>query len=371
MPVSCSPYPTWVEVNLSAIEENCRFMAERAGTALMVVVKANAYGHGAVKVAETVLSCGASWLAVARFTEAQALRQAGIRAPILVFGMVTPSEADAAVAEGVSGTVYNQESADLLAQRARAAGRVARVHLKIDTGLGRLGVLPDDAPALAEYIRSLDGIELEGVYSHFAMMDEGPHPMNSTQLSRFQVVLNSLSERGIHPPWVHLANSVGAMDYPETRFNLVRTGSSILGFRLLPDEPVPVELRRALVWKAQLASCKLYPKGWGVGYGLEYITPEEEWIGVLPLGYSDGFRRVPGNRVLIGGQVVPVVGRLAMDMGMVRLPHAYPQGEEVVITGVQGDAAIQLEDLADAWNTTEMDVTSQINFRVPRIYIRD
>lgn len=371
MTVSASPHPTWVEINLSAIEDNYHYMAQLTETAMMVVLKADAYGHGAVKIGQLVEQLGASWLAVARFGEALKLRQAGIRTPILVFGMVTPDEVDAAIAQDVTLVLHSQETADLYAARGRLQGKKARVHLKVDTGLGRLGILPDQAVALAVEAQSSEWIDLDGIFSHFAMIDEANHPITAMQLERFRQVVNAVGQAGIHPKWVHIANSVGAMDYPETRFNLVRVGSAILGLRPMASEPFPAELRRSLVWKTQLASCKCYPGGWGVGYGFAYVTSQREWIGTLPVGYSDGFRRVMNNEVLIGGEYIPVVGRVAMDMCMLRLPHPYPLGEEVILTGQQGGAAIQVEELAERWNTTEMDVTSQINFRVPRVYCQD
>ncbi len=361
-------FPNWVEVNLSAVERNTRTMVKRAGVALMAVIKADAYGHGAVPVARTALGAGAQSLAVARFGEARVLRQAGIAAPLLVFGLATSDEVDEALALDVTLTLHSPETARLYAARAAAAGKILRVHLKVDTGLGRMGVLPGDALALARQALDLGGMELEGLFSHFAMVDEEPHPLTGIQTERFKQVITAFEQAGIRPRWLHIANTTGVTHYPETRFNLVRVGCGLVGVKPLASEPFPAYLERTLIWKASLASCKLYPKGWGVSYGQEYITREDEWIGLLPLGYADGFQRARGNQVLIGGRRIPIIGRSCMDMSMVWLPGPLPMGTEVVIIGRQGQEEITPDELAERWDTTEVGVTSGINFRVPRVY---
>lgn len=364
-------YPNWVEVNLSAVEENTRLMARISGVTVMAVLKADAYGHGAVIIARTALAAGVKALAVARYGEARVLRSAGIDAPLLVFGMATADEVDEAAAAGVTLTVHSRESADLYEARARETGRRLQVHFKVDTGLGRMGVLPGDAPALARRLWESPHLELEGVYSHMAMVDEAPHPLTDMQIDRFGALTAELEAQGIRPRWVHLGNTTAATDYPRSRFNLVRVGCGIVGIKPMDFGPFPVYLRRSLVWKTRLAACKLYPAGWGVSYGQEYICKTDEWIGTLPLGYADGFHRGPGNQVLIDGRRVPVVGRVCMDACMVRLDRPYPMGTEVVILGEQGGQSIWPEDLCDSWNATEVGITSGIHFRVPRVYVRD
>ncbi|HWR64554.1 MAG TPA: alanine racemase, partial [Bellilinea sp.] len=317
-----SLHPTWVEIDLNAVAHNTRAVLRIAGVPLMAVVKANAYGFGALEVARTALNAGASQLAVARYGEARLLRQARISAPILVFGMVTPPELDEAIAAGVTLSLHSFDSADLFAQRARALGQTVRVHLKVDTGFGRLGVLPEEAIGLARACQERGGISVDGIYSHLAMADEAPdHPVTRQQIERFTDVLKGLQEVGQRPRWAHLGNSAAAFGLPAARFDLVRVGTALLGLKPFYFDPFPPELRRVISWKAQIASCRRLPAGWGVSYGHEYVTSGAEWIATLPVGYGDGFRRLPGNQVLIAGQRIPVVGRVCNDMCMVRLPQ--------------------------------------------------
>jgi len=366
-----SPHPTWVEIDLHAVADNTRAVLGVAGVPLMAVVKANAYGFGAVEVAQTALSAGASQLAVARFGEARVLREAGIVAPILVFGMVTPPEVDEAIAAGVTLTLHSFESAELFAQRARAVGREARVHLKVDTGFGRLGVLPEEVNNLARECNKVGGIAVDGFYSHLAMADEAPdHPVTRQQIERFSGVLDGLQAIGLRPKWAHLGNSAAAFGLPAARFDLVRVGTALLGMKPFYFQPFPDVLRRVISWKAQIASCRLLPPGWGVSYGHEYVTRGAEWIATLPVGYGDGFRRLPGNQVLVEGQRVPVVGRVCNDMCMVRLPHEVPVGSEVVLIGKQGGQEITTDELIDRWHTSQADIVSSINTRVPREYLK-
>ncbi len=364
-------HPTWLEVNLSAVERNVRYVVQTAGVPLMAVVKANAYGHGAVEVGKTALSAGAKWLGVARFGEARILRQAGIQAPILVLGMITPPEVDEAIASDVVLTLHSCEVADLFAQRARAVGKPVRAHLKVDTGMGRLGVQVHEIVSLAQHAKEHGGIQMEGLFSHFAMADTDQHPLTPKQLERFNEALKLLNEAGFHPEYVHLSNTAGTLVHPEARFTMVRAGSAIVGIWPFDELAYPDYLTPAISWKARLASCKVIPAGWAIGYGQSYNVTEDELIGVIPVGYGDGFRRLPGNEVLIGGEMVPVRGRTCMDQTMIHLPKKYPLGEEIVLLGRQGNARIRLEDLADRWKTAQVDVTTIISARVPRIYIRE
>ncbi len=363
-----SSHPTWLEIDRQAVRSNCQAILQEVKTPLMAIVKAEAYGHGAVEVARAALAGGASWLGVARYGEARALRQAGIQAPLLVLGSVTPEEVDQALASQVTLTLHSPESLALFEQRAQAAGQPLRVHLKVDSGLGRLGVFAQDALALARQTKAGGLLVLDGLYSHLAASDE-EHPANAAQFGRFQQAIAALEAAGLRPRWVHLANSGAATFLPQTRFDLVRIGNLVLGLRIRVDTELPEYYRPVLSWKARLAACRLLPAGWGVGYGQTYITPVDEWIGVVPVGYGDGLRRVPGNRVLVGGEVCPVVGRLCLDQLMVRLPRAFPPGEPVVIIGQQAGQAIRVHDLARLYQTSQVDVTSLIHSRVPRLSV--
>ncbi|MHB8855982.1 MAG: alanine racemase [Bellilinea sp.] len=366
-----SPFPTWVEIDLNAVAHNTRAVLKIAGAPLMAVVKSNAYGFGAPQIARTVLHSGAGQLAVARFGEARVLREAGITASVLVFGMVTPPEVDEAIAQEVTLTLHSFETAKLFAQRANAAGRQVRVHLKVDTGFGRLGVLPEEVIGLAQTCHVLGGITIDGIYSHLAMADEAlDHPVTRQQIERFSGVLDSLQAAGLRPRWAHLGNSAAAFGLPAASFDMVRVGTALLGMKPFYFQPFPTELQRVIRWKVQVASCRLLPAGWGISYGHEYVTVAPEWIATLPVGYGDGFRRLPGNQVLIEGQRAPVVGRVCNDMCMVRLPHAVPAGTEVVLIGRQGSEEITTDELIDRWHTSQADIVSSINLRVPRVYFK-
>lgn len=364
-----SPYPTWVEVDLSAIAHNTRLLRQTTGTAVMAVVKAEAYGHGMIAVARTALAHGATWLGVARLGEARQIRLAHIAAPTLVFGLLTPEEVDEAIANDISVTLHSFENAELLSQRAAALGRPVHAHLKVDTGMGRMGVLPEEARRLAEFACASGRILLEGLYSHLAEVDDDPHAaLTEQQMRRFVQALRSLEEAGLRPPYVHLANSAAAYALPAARFDLVRAGSAIVGLRPFYYAAFPSAMRRSLSWHAQLADCKRLPAGWNVSYGQEYQASGEEWIGVVPVGYGDGLRRQPGNQVLIEGQRVAVVGRVCIDQCMVRLPRPLPPGTRVTLIGRQGDEAIYVEELVQRWHSSEAGVTAGITGRVPRCY---
>lgn len=361
-------YPTWIEINLQAISQNCAHILRDTNTALMAIVKGDAYGHGAVEVSRAAIQGGATWLGVARYGEARILRQNRILAPILVLGMVTPDEVDEAIASDVTLTLHNQETLQLLSARARAADKTVSVHLKVDTGMGRLGVFAEDIVGFARQCEIEGGIHIDGLYSHLARAED-EDPMNDIQCERFDVAVRALEESGLRPRWVHLANSAAAFFLPRSRYDMVRVGNVVLGLRIRIDQPLANWYQPALTWKAQLASCRLLPAGWTVGYGASYRISREEWIGVIPVGYGDGLRRVPGNHVIIAGTKCPVVGKLCLDQMMVRLPRSHPMGQEVVIVGAQGDSSIWVHDLARLYHTSQVDITTLIHPRVPRIYV--
>jgi len=353
---------------VAAVAQNCRHILRDTGTPLMAIVKGDAYGHGAVAVSRAALAGGAAWLGVARFGEALALRGAGIAAPILVLGMATADEADRAMAEDISLTLHSPETLALFSARARQGRRPLKVHLKLDTGMGRLGVLPEEVLAFAVQAKRQEGLCVEGVFSHLAAAEE-EHPLNELQLRRFEGAVAALEAASLRPRWAHLANSAGAFFLPRSRFDLVRVGNVILGLRIRIDRPLPGHYRPALAWKARLASCRRLPGGWGVSYGQTYLTQGEDLIGVVPVGYGDGLRRVPGNTVLVGGHRCAVVGRLCLDQLMVRLPQPFPEGEEVVLVGRQHRETIAIHDLAALYGTTQVDVATHLHARVPRLSV--
>ncbi len=364
--------PVWVEVDLNAIRANCRAVMARVDVPIMGVVKANAYGFGALQVARVMVNEGVAWLAVARVSEALDLRKEGFHLPILVFGYAADGEVLQAADNQITLSLGSQEDLERLTGLLMQAGRRLNVHLKVDTGMGRYGVMGDELLALHQNAEKTGCIKITGVYSHLSVVDsEATSAWTDDQLDRFNQALGSLSENGIHPEFVHCSNSAAALAEPRARYSMVRVGSAFLGIRPFYYSPLPDYLQRVISWKTRLASCRRLSAGWGVGYGHAYTASGDEWIGVAPVGYADGFRRAGGNQVLIAGKRADVVGKVCADACMIRLPEKTPIGTEIVLMGRQGDDSIELEELSERWNTAQADVTCGISARVARLYLGD
>jgi len=360
----------WTEIDLAAIAANVRYFHMLSGVPILAVVKANAYGHGAARVAQAALAAGATWCGVARVDEALELRKAGIASPILVLGYTPEQQLAPAIEQNISLTVWETSQIDLAASLARRSGRRAHLQLKVDTGMGRLGARPDQVVDLATNLAQTPGVNFEGIFTHFARADERQRATSDRQEAAFRQVLAELSQRGIQPAWVHAANSAAGLTRPSAAFDLIRLGVAMYGLHPSDECPLPPEVRPALAWKSVLSMVKTLPPGSGVSYGHEYITSDHERIGTVPVGYADGFRRRPGSRLLVGGRTVAVVGRVCMDQIMVQLdsvPDA-KAGDEVVLVGAQGEAHQSVEDLAKFWGTINYDVVCGIGARVPRFY---
>jgi len=368
--------PTWVEVDLNAIANNTRRIKSMVGARVQVLIslKADAYGHGALKVARTTLRNGASMLGVATLSEATPLREGGITAPILVFGYVPLWQMREAVRQDVTVTLYTSESAQALSRAALALDKRVNVHVKVDTGMGRLGIREeqlDDIVALVREIKALPGLVLEGVYTHFAMADTDDKTYSSLQLERFKHVLRVLEEQELRPPLVHASNSAATLSLPEAHFDMVRPGIAIYGLDPSAEVRVPAGFRPALSFKTQVAQVKMVPAGECISYGCTFTTERHTQVAVLPVGYADGFRRSPNNwrSVLIHGQEAPILGRVCMDQCMVDVTDI-PQtrmGDEVVLIGRQGDAMLTAEQVAERLGTINYEVVAEILARVPRV----
>jgi alanine racemase len=368
--------PTWLEIDLSAIANNTRRIKELVGPQVRVLasLKADGYGHGALKVARTALHNGASMIGVATVSEATPLREAGIGAPILVFGYVPLWQMREAIRLDLTITLYALDAAQALARAAQALGKTARVHIKIDTGMSRLGIraeLIPDILQLAREIHRLPNLELEGIFTHFAKADAEDLSHAYLQLERFQNVLQVIESEGLRPPLVHAANSAATLSLPEAHFDMVRPGIALYGLAPSPDVPLPEGFQPALSFKTQVAQVKLVPAGEGISYGCTYITERPTWIAVLPVGYADGFRRAPTNwgAVLIHGQEAPLLGRVCMDQSMVDVSHipGVRVGDEVVLIGQQGTATLSAETVAQRLGTINYEVVAEILARVPRV----
>lgn len=373
------PRPTRLEIDAGAIAHNVRAIRAQLGgrTRVMAVVKANAYGHGAVTVARAALAAGASWCGVAALSEALELRLAGIGAPILVLGYTPAWLAAEAVANDIALTVYDLDLARAYGEIARALGSELRVHAKVDTGMGRLGVLPEDAPAFLGAVVATPGIQLEGAFTHFSCADTDDD-FTRAQLRQFEDAIRATGPA--RPVLLHAANSAGALAVRESHLDMVRLGIAMYG--LNPFDPASGHgrragglLRPALAWKALVAQVKTLPDGAPVSYGATYRCVGERRLAVVPAGYADGLRRAPRHfgEVLVRGARAPIVGRVCMDQTMIDVTHipGVTMGDEVVLIGAQGAERITAEDVGARVGTINYEVTSAILARVPRVTVRE
>jgi len=305
------------------------------------------------------------------------LREAGITAPILVFGYVPPWQMREAVRLGVTVTLYAPEAAQALARAAQALGKTVKVHAKIDTGMARLGVRaeqPTEVMRLIYKIVELEqaGLEFEGIYTHMAAADSNDQTHSELQLRRFQDILQLLEQEGLRPPIVHAANSAATLSLPQARFDMVRPGIAIYGLDPSADVRLPAGFHAALSFKTQVSQVKMLPAGECISYGCTYVTERPTKIAVLPVGYADGFRRAPANwgNVLIAGQEAPLLGRVCMDQCIIDVTHIAQEvrmGDEVVLIGRQGQATLSAEQVAERLGTINYEVVSEILARVPRV----
>ena len=370
--------PVWAEIDIDSLAHNMgevRRVTEPSSE-IMAVVKANAYGHGAVQCSRIFLENGADSLAVATLIEAVELRRAGVEAPILVLGYTPSEHAGEVLKWGAIPTVYTVDGARALSEAAEAVGEMATIHLKIDTGLGRIGFLPDDESLNAiEEIAQLPSLEIEGVFTHFALADAGDKEYTRRQFEEFMRFTGRLEARGIRPPMRHASNSAAIIDLPEYSLDAVRPGCMLYG--LYPSDEVDtdrVDLRPSMTLRTRLSNVKTVPPGTGISYGLTYTTGAESVIGSLPVGYSDGYSRALSNRaeVLVKGRRAPVVGRVCMDQCMVDLSgvKGVGIGDDIVLFGGGVEGAPTAEDVAGWMGSIVDEVVSTVSRRVPRVYLR-
>jgi alanine racemase len=361
-------------VDLLAIERNAALVRGRLSraTALCAVVKADGYGHGAVPAARAALAGGATWLGVAMLEEALALRDAGFTCPILAW-LWTPVEADQlgrAVAAGIDVSVAAPWAVDLAIAAARTAGRAARLHLKIDTGLSRGGAAAADWPALlASVLAAGDDVQVIGIWSHFAYADSPGHPTIGVQIERFHAAVEVAARAGVRPPYRHIANSAATLTLPEAHLEMVRPGVAIYGLAPIPGE---FGLVPAMTLRSHVALAKRLPAGEGVSYGHQYTTPRETTVALIPMGYADGVPRSGTNvgPLAIGGARFTVSGRVCMDQLVVDVGDAdVHEGDEVVLFGSGANGEPTAQDWADAVDTIHYEIVTRVGARVPRTYI--
>ncbi|MGI6127433.1 MAG: alanine racemase, partial [Planifilum sp.] len=338
------------------------------------VVKADAYGHGAVPAARAALSAGADSLAVAFLDEALELRAAGVSAPILVMGYTPPRAVGEAVRNDVTLTVYSEEVVEALGCQVAREGRSVDVHVKVDTGMGRIGLLEEDFPAFLRHFARFPRLRIGGVYTHFACADEPDKGYTHFQHRRLLRFLDQLREAGMDTPLVHCSNSAAAIALPEYRHALVRIGIGMYGY--YPSEELNrrvIRLKPALTLKTRIVRLKRPPKGTGISYGKTVTVDGSRWIATIPVGYADGLSRRLSNRgsALVKGRRVPIVGRVCMDQTMLDVTEAMPVsvGDEVVLYGRQGDEVICVDEVARLLDTISYEVTCAVGWRVPRVYL--
>ncbi len=374
------------EVDLTAIAHNVREFKRLVSpdVTIMPAVKADGYGHGAIEVSKTALQNGASRLGVARIEEGITLRNSGIDAPILVFGYTSPENAIDVIENDLTITISEKDVASKFALAATTLGKEVKIHFKIDSGMGRIGMLTQDGhPATPDLstnsidpvidISKMKGLELEGLYTHFAQADHKDKQYTQQQFEIFSSFSKQLKAAGLEIPFIHAANSAAAIEMPETHLDMIRPGISVYG--LYPSDEVDkslIDLKPAMQLKTKIVSLKKVAKGFNVSYGSTYVTEKETTIAVVPIGYADGFSRhfSSNGSMLVHGKKVPIVGRVCMDLTMLDVGGIFDVAleDEVVVFGSQKDNFIGADELAVNAGTINYEIVSAITSRVPRIY---
>lgn len=359
-------------VNLSSIAHNIAEIRKRIGNqrSLMAVVKADGYGHGAVEVSRVAIKNGADWLGVALPEEGQQLREAGIEVPILVVGLIQPEEAYKIVRFRLAQAVASVELLESLDYEAGRASTSVNVHVKVDTGMGRIGIKPEEAVSFVRRLYSFKNLNLEGVFSHLSSADEKDKTFSVRQLQLFEQVINELHSAGINVPKKHIANSAAVLDLPQSYYDMVRPGIMIYG--LYPSKEVSrsIELKTAMTFKTRVTAVKEVPQGTPISYGRTFVTQKLTKVATLPVGYADGYSRLLSNRgeVVIKGQRVPVIGSVCMDMCMVDVSSIgdVRPGDEVILFGEE----LHVDEVAAKLGTINYEVVCAVSKRVPRIYVQ-
>jgi alanine racemase len=370
-----SPYPpTFVDIDLSSLAHNLRQVRQRLQPScdILAIVKANAYGHGAFEITRALHRLGVRRFGVATVEEGTELRRAGIVDQIVVLGAVLPAQLPDLIAHGLTPVIYDLPLMQELVRVLSPSVKPYPIHIKVDTGMGRLGLAPEEV-ILALHAADLGRtLSLEGIMTHMADADNSDHRFTAAQIARFRSILDQLATKGYRPRLIHMANSAGVLVHPSAHFSMVRPGIMLYGYHTLLHRRAHVALRPVLSWHTTVAAIRTIAEGDGVSYNRTYIAMKPTRIAVLPVGYADGYSRLLSNKgsVLIGGMRAPVVGRVCMDMVMVdvtQIPQA-KCGEPVVLIGQQGTERITVEDIAGAVGSISYEVLCSIGPRVRRCY---
>jgi len=370
--------PTWAEIDLDALTFNMRSVSEFVGKGVecMAVVKADAYGHGAIECAKRLDAEGTQIFAVATLEEGVELRKAGIRRSVLILGGVWPGQETAFFDHELIPVIFTVDQAEILDAAANAYSKRAKVHLKIDTGMGRVGFRYQEFATVAKRLAELTSIDVEGMMSHFAVADDlSASDFTNAQLGRFDEAVETARSFGISPKYLDMANSPGAVAHPDARLGLVRLGGVLygLGGDVLPAGIDLPQLRPVMSLRSRVALVKKIERGETIGYGRTFVADRDSVIATIPIGYQDGLPRVLSNRgrMIVGGKYAPIIGRVSMDwttVDVTDIPNAQG-GDIVTIIGSDGECEIRAEDLAKLTDTISYEITCGIGSRVPRIYI--
>ena len=368
----------WKEIKLDAVKDNVKNIRGllKDGVRLLAVIKADAYGHGAVEVAQSLLfDGGADYFGVATYGEAEQLRRAGINTPVLILGAVFDDEYAELVKDDITLTVFDFDTTKKLSDTAKKLGKTAKIHIKIDTGMARIGFLPsEDAVEEIIKISKLDGIEIEGMFSHFAKADEADKMPTRVQFEKFMFIKNELLKRGIKIPICHICNSAGIIDFPEYHLDMVRSG--IITYGCYPSDFVnkdALKLESAMSFKSRVVHIKTVEKGTSVSYGGTFTAKEKMKIATVSAGYADGYSRLLSNKadVIINGVRCRVLGRVCMDQLMIDATHLknINLGDEVILFGKSGNNKVTVEETAEIMGTINYEVMCGLSRRVPGVYI--
>jgi len=367
--------PTFAEINLDNFIFNLNQLKNKlsANTKLMAVIKANAYGHGALKISRVALNNGADFLGVALLEEAMELKEEGINAPILVFGYISPYDLEKAIERKIRQTVFSYQQALSISRAALNQNKEAFIHIKIDTGMRRIGFWPErKSLEEIEEIYRLPGIKVEGFYTHFACAEKEDKSYTQEQMHRFLTFIKALKEKGFEPGLLHTANSAALIDLPSTHLDLVRPGIALYGLYPSFAQCEKIELKTVLSLKSEIIQLKVVPAGSGISYNHTFRTSHQSIIATLPIGYADGLNRRLSNKgeVLVKGKKVPIVGTICMDQCLIDVSsiNDVEVGDEAVLLGSQGREIITADEIADRLGTISYEVLTSISNRVPRLY---
>jgi len=367
-----------VEINLDAIAKNVRNIKKLIGEKkeLMVVVKGNAYGHDVLEVSSVVLDNGANRLAVARLEEGIFLRKAGITVPILVLGLTLKEQAELLVLYDITPAVSEFEMLEELSKSAIKMNKIAKIHLKVDTGMGRIGIFPQEVLGFIKKAKSLKNVEIEGIFTHFSVADEKDKTYTENQFEKFNKVLVDIKRKGINIPIKHVGNSATLLDLTHMWLDMLRPGISIYGLYPSLEVKKTIDLIPAQEFKTRIIFLKKLPAGESISYGRTYITKRTTLVATLPVGYADGYNRLLSNQgeVLVRGKRVPIIGRICMDQCMIdvtKLPQV-EVGDEVVLWGKQGDEVISVEEIAQKIGTINYEIVHMPDKkRIPKVFIKN